>query len=579
VSTRLPHDPIAAFPLSVAEPATGALLAGHGAAAAATRAVADALPTIVWTATADGRTTAVNRRWEAYTGQPADAAVGGGFWTPVHPDDLAAVCAAWHAGAPGGARAGEDFAVEYRLRSHAGEYRWHLGRLAPRRAPDGTLVEWVGMAIDVHEQRAGVPASPRAAEDRFLAAHEVSPNGLHLLTPRRDAAGALVDLDFAYVNGAGARLLRRVPGDMLGRGMREVFASAGADVLFDAFARVVATGEPFERELAYPPGEPGAMALHVSAVRVGDGLAVACVDVTPRVRALEAAERAREEAARQRDAAAAANEAKAQFLAAMSHELRTPLNAIGGYVQLLDMGLHGPVTGEQQAALSRVARAQQHLLGLINDILNYAKLESGRVEYDLQALDVAGVVAEVAPLIEPQLTARAVAFEVALPASVPAVWADREKLRQILLNLLSNAAKFTDPGGRVRVDVSSRRGAPDAGGGVHLRVSDTGVGVPRDKQEAIFEPFVQVRADRARLHEGTGLGLAISRDLARGMGGDLRVRSAPGTGSTFTVTLRRAVGPDGRATERRVVVERRLDDERRAPDSRRREPGEAEGGG
>jgi signal transduction histidine kinase len=154
---------------------------------------------------------------------------------------------------------------------------------------------------------------------------------------------------------------------------------------------------------------------------------------------------------------------------------------------------------------------------------------------------------------------------------VSAVWADREKLRQILLNLLSNAAKFTDPGGRVRVDVAPAR-APATDTAVFLRVADSGVGVPREKQEAIFEPFVQVRADRARLHEGTGLGLAISRDLARGMGGDLRVRSAPGDGSTFTVALRRAFTPDGRPTERRVAAERRVDDERRASDDRRQEP-------
>jgi signal transduction histidine kinase len=198
------------------------------------------------------------------------------------------------------------------------------------------------------------------------------------------------------------------------------------------------------------------------------------------------------------------------------------------------------VTGEQHAALGRVARAQQHLLGLINDILNFAKLESGRVEYDLQALDVAEVVAEVAPLVEPQLTAREIGLEVAIPPGVPAVWADREKLRQVVLNLLSNAAKFTDSGGLVRVDVARRAGAENSGDGVYLRVTDTGVGVPREKQEAIFEPFVQVRADRARLHEGTGLGLAISRDLARGMRGDLAVESAPGTGSTFTLSLPRA---------------------------------------
>jgi signal transduction histidine kinase len=292
------------------------------------------------------------------------------------------------------------------------------------------------------------------------------------------------------------------------------------------------------------------------------------------------AEGARAEAELARQRAEEANAAKSQFLANMSHELRTPLNAISGYVQLLEMGLHGPVTGEQRRALGRVDHAQRRLLGLINDVLNYARLEGGRVEYDIEALDVRAVVAEVAPLVEPQLAAKGVALEVRLPASPCVVWADREKLGQVLVNLLSNAAKFTEARhpatgapGRVTVEVAARRG--EAGGGpadsVFLRVADTGRGVPRDKQDAIFEPFVQVQTGYTRGGEGTGLGLAISRDLARGMGGDLRVRSAPGEGAAFTVTLRRAADGEARGTDRRSGEERRVDDERRSGDDRRGE--------
>jgi len=283
------------------------------------------------------------------------------------------------------------------------------------------------------------------------------------------------------------------------------------------------------------------------------------------------AEAARLAAEHERERAMEANRAKGQFLANMSHELRTPLNAIGGYVQLLEMEIHGPVTSEQRAALGRVQSAQQRLLGLITDILNHAKLESGRVEYDLRAVDVREVVAEVVPFIERQMAAKGLAFDVRMPDAPCLAWADREKLGQVLVNLLSNATKFTEARhpatgapGRVTVDVAPWPGAAgphgaDAGHPDELcvRVADTGRGIPRDKKDAIFEPFVQVRSGYAHATEGTGLGLAISRDLTRGMGGDLRVWSREDEGSTFTVVLRRVAATDDAPMDGRTEGERR----------------------
>jgi signal transduction histidine kinase len=266
--------------------------------------------------------------------------------------------------------------------------------------------------------------------------------------------------------------------------------------------------------------------------------------------ALENAELYAAEQAARREAEAA-NRTKASFLATMSHELRTPLNAIQGHVQLLEMGIHGPVSDAQREALGRVNRAQHHLLALINDILNYARIESGRVEYVLQPVVLVDVVADVVPMIEPLAAAKAMTLLVRLPAEGESshVHADREKLGQVLLNLLSNAVKFTPAGGTVTVEVGTRAGpdavVPGTAGAApasltFLRVSDTGPGIPRDKLEAIFEPFVQLQVGHTRTNEGTGLGLAISRDLARGMGGDLRARSTLGAGAAFTVALRRA---------------------------------------
>ncbi|HEY1174875.1 MAG TPA: HAMP domain-containing sensor histidine kinase [Phytomonospora sp.] len=286
-----------------------------------------------------------------------------------------------------------------------------------------------------------------------------------------------------------------------------------------------------------------------------------------------------------------ANQAKAEFLANMSHELRTPLNAIQGHVQLLEMGLHGPVTDAQRAALDRVQRAQRHLLGLITDILNFAKLESGRVEFDVREVSVPEVIADVLPMIEPQAAARGLTLVVDAPGAAGGdadahgadaerdaeaarrllVWADREKLAQVLLNLLANAVKFTAPGGAVTVAMEAPDGSPER---LLIHVRDTGIGIPADRLEAVFEPFVQLRGvggsrGAARGAEGTGLGLAISRDLARGMNGDLTARSEEGAGSTFSLSLRRARTATGAPTERRVRQDRRAAPERRRGGDRR----------
>ncbi len=250
--------------------------------------------------------------------------------------------------------------------------------------------------------------------------------------------------------------------------------------------------------------------------------------------ASEAAERARRDAEAAREDAERANRAKSDFLAAMSHELRTPLNAIAGYVQLLEMGVHGPMTESQREVLRRVQRSEHHLLSLINDVLNFVKIEAGRVEYDMRPVDLGAVVGAAAPIVEPQLEAKRIAFERRVEPGTM-VWADEDKLRQVLLNLLTNAVKFTEPNGKVTVDVSTNGDVSS----VLLRVTDTGIGIPAEKQEAIFDPFVQVHRHFTRTTEGTGLGLAISRDLAHGMGAELRVESVVGRGSTFTLELRR----------------------------------------
>ena len=293
--------------------------------------------------------------------------------------------------------------------------------------------------------------------------------------------------------------------------------------------------------LALGFSEPGVFGLEVQAFLLT--VARQCAQALERARLYAAEHAARAEAEAARADAERANHAKAQFLAAMSHELRTPLNAIAGYAELMEMGIRGPVTPEQREDLGRVRRAGQHLQSLINDILNHARLEAGSVRYELQDVLLDGVVADVESLVAPQLRARALTFShdgcgEDRSEHSHAVRADPEKVRQILLNLLTNAIKFTAPGGRISLTCEMARPAEGGPNVVRLRVSDTGRGIASGALVQVFEPFVQV--DRHRTHEsqqGVGLGLAISRDLARGMGGDLTAESTPGVGSTFTLTL------------------------------------------
>lgn len=247
------------------------------------------------------------------------------------------------------------------------------------------------------------------------------------------------------------------------------------------------------------------------------------------------------DAEREREAAEQANHAKAEFLTIMSHELRTPLNAIGGYAQMLELGVHGATTDAQRTVLARIQQSQHHLLGLINEVLNYARLEAGSVHYALADVAMPAALRAVEPLVRPQADAKGLVltFEECLEDVV--VRADAEKLQQVLINLLSNAIKFTAPSGTVVVACARRPPTADTVPPplalVDIKVRDTGVGIAPDQLERIFEPFVQVGRSRYGPGQGAGLGLAISRDLARGMSGELTAESALGNGSTFTLTL------------------------------------------
>jgi len=237
------------------------------------------------------------------------------------------------------------------------------------------------------------------------------------------------------------------------------------------------------------------------------------------------------EAERAQRVAEDANRAKSEFLATMSHELRTPLNAIGGYASLLEIGIGGDMSERQLEYVRRIRASQAHLSTLVSDVLNFAKVEAGHLEYHIIVLDLAVELAKVGALIEPQAAARGIRYTYSPAGVTLKARADRDKLTQIVLNLLTNAVKYTPSGGTVALT------ADQIGRFVHICVCDTGPGIPEDQREAIFEPFVQLQRRLGPDAEGVGLGLAISRDLARAMGGDLTVSDAAPGGSIFTLSL------------------------------------------
>ena len=231
-------------------------------------------------------------------------------------------------------------------------------------------------------------------------------------------------------------------------------------------------------------------------------------------------------------AAESANKAKSRFLGAVSHELRTPLNAIGGYAQLMAMGIQGAVTTDQSRALARIMANQQHLLKLITEILDFTRVESGRVAFNYRAVSLRAGLVEVSELLEAVAAEKHVTLVLPSGTDDAVAWADPDRVRQILINLVMNAVKYMPrEGGTITLDCATEGDVACAS------VEDTGAGIPPSKLESIFEPFVQLSAELSDRRGGVGLGLPISRDLAHSMGGRISVVSSVGVGSRFTLHL------------------------------------------
>jgi signal transduction histidine kinase len=324
--------------------------------------------------------------------------------------------------------------------------------------------------------------------------------------------------------------------ELFGRRLRDLTGSA---LGFPAVA-----GELSELEVVRPGGASVTAELRVVETDWGDERVqlVSLRDITDRKRATErAAQLQRERIARAE--AEASSQAKSEFLATMSHELRTPLNAVIGYAELLDLGIAGSLSDVQRTHVGRIRNSARHLLGLVNEVLDLAKVEAGRLTVQNQTVVAADTLDAAMAMVQPQADAKNITVTAHCDPANVVFQGDRERVRQILVNLMTNAVKFTELGGKITMGCSivtkPASGARLTGSGPWVRVvvEDNGIGIPADRLGSIFDPFVQVEGGRTRQKDGTGLGLTISRRLARLMGGDLTVRSEAGRGSSFSLWL------------------------------------------
>jgi PAS domain S-box-containing protein len=339
-----------------------------------------------------------------------------------------------------------------------------------------------------------------------------------------DLAGKLT-----FVNAYGQKLLGCAAAEIIGRPYLDFVAAAFRDKTAQAFSNLVTTGELRDFEFVLQPPVGSEIYLEVNGrLLYRDGELIGGIgigrDITERKR-IEAELAAKNEELRQ------ASHLKSEFLATMSHELRTPLTSILGFSSILQQQLYGNLNPKQLDYTHKIHQSGQHLLSLINDLLDLSKIEAGQMILDVHAIVVEDLCWGAWGMVSPQAEARNLRVQRSLPADLPLLLADPLRVRQMIVNLLSNAIKFTPPGGDIGIAVERVNDT------LQITVWDQGIGIPLDKQHLLFQPFQQLDGSLTRRHEGTGLGLALTRKLAELHGGTITLESQVGEGSRFTICL------------------------------------------
>jgi PAS domain S-box-containing protein len=493
------------------------------------RFLADTMPQLVWTARPDGKIETLNQVWLDYIGAYTEAAALATLREIVHPEDRSPTKQAWIELRRGRRVTGG----EVRLRRADGEYRWHLWRAHAERDATGKEIRWVGTCTDIHDQKLAEErlelrvlertAELRASEERFRQAFESAGIGM-----------AIVALDgrWVRVNASICETVGYSQPELLEKTFQDIThpEDLQADLAHvNELVAGVRRSYQMEKRYLHRAGHVVWVRLTVSMVRDSQDRPVHFVS---QIEDITEHKRLQRRLAEARDQAVEASRLKSEFLATMSHEIRTPMNGVIGMTALLR---DTPLTAAQAEYVRTIESSGESLLTIINDILDYSKIEAGRLELDVAPFPVRQCVEDVIDLFAGRALEKEIELVHLLAADVPAhLSGDATRLRQVLVNLLGNALKFTERG---EVIVTVEAEPVDTRVRLRFTVRDTGIGIPPAVMDRLFKSFSQGDASTTRRFGGTGLGLAISKRLVEMMGGEMRVESEVGKGSTFQFTI------------------------------------------
>ncbi len=483
------------------------------------RFLAENIPPIVWTATPEGLIDYMSGRAAAYFGGPPEALLGAGWVEWVHPEDRERASGTWKQTL----ETGKPYHLEIRMKRHSDNaWRWNALRGLPQFGENGKIRQWFGTCADIDDQiRAN--ENVRRQWHTFDTALSNTPDFICIF----DLAGR-----FTYANSATLGLWRKSLEEVCGKTFRDLDQFPGLGERFQReIQRVIDTRQPLRSQAVWarPDGVAGCYDYIFVPVAGADGRleAVTCStrDITEQNRAKETAE--------------AASRAKSDFLANMSHEIRTPMNGIIGMTEL---ALDTDLTPDQREFMGMVKSSAESLLLVINDILDFSKIEAGKLDFETIDFMLRDTLEETIKALGFRAQQKGLALACHIWPEVPdGLNGDPTRLRQIVVNLVGNAIKFTEKG-EIVVQVAVQEEAVDEIV-LHFAIKDTGVGIPLERQQVIFEAFAQADTSMTRQYGGTGLGLSISTRLVALMGGKIWVESEVGRGSTFHFTARFPMQP------------------------------------